>query len=286
MPIYVQIIYLCLQYKKKPTILWQVNPSFPYGWIICSKSVIFQKFLQKKENNIFFSKTFLIENKYSTKEKKQQINHFIQQEKIQYPIILKPDNGVGGIGIKFIEDKNKLKNSLHDIKKNYVLQEYISRENELSIFFIKDTDKKTGKIWSITKRSTIKNNKDPELIIPERKVICHDKSHLITKEINNLFNEITNIPGFYFGRFDIRTKDIETFLTTWKDFKILEVNVWAHSIAVQAFDKRYNRREKYNIFFNQMKMAFAIANTNAKLPSAYPDQNFTNFFKWFIDIFE
>ncbi len=285
-PICIQLLWLCLEYKRKPTILWKTNPLFPYGGMICGKSLIFQKFQQKKENDAFLAKTLLIPRYDTIPEKIKQSETFIQKHRLHYPLILKPDDGIGGIGLHFIKDKKALHKTLTTLKKNYILQEYVPWPSELSVFFIRDPHQKNWKIWAITRRYTIKKEQDPELMIPERKIICKDESHLITPALNRIFNTISNVQWFYFGRFDVRVKDIDTFLSQGKDFTILEVNVGAHSIALHAFDTKYNRSQRYKIFFDQLKFAFEIANKNRAIPSCYPKQTVNKFLKEFMDIYK
>ena len=286
LPLYVWIGRLCLKYKRKPTVLREVNPAFPYWWLICTKSIILEKFLQKKENTKFFTASLHIPANDFLSEKIKKSEIFLQKNKLHYPLILKPDNGVGGIGVQFIKNKSELKSILSQIKKDHILQEYVSRSEELSIFFIKEPHQKKGEIWSITKRYSIKQTQDPELMIPERRVICNDESHRITPIVHMLFNDISDIPWFHFGRFDIRVKDMEKFLSTGKDFTIIEVNVGAHSMALHAFDTKYNWIKKYRILFNQILFAFKIADKNADIPSHYPHQNFKEFLEWFMNIYK
>ena len=285
-PIYIQLGRLCLQYKKRPTILRKVNPKFPYGGLICPKSLIVEKFLEKEENKNYFTKTLALPAENTLQEKIRKVENFIQEYHLHYPIILKPDDGIGGVGLKFIHEKDELNSAISKLKKNYVLQEYISRSNEFSIFFIKQPGELSGRIRSMTRRYSIKKAQDPELMIPERKIICKDESQLVTPAINHIFNTISDIPWFYFGRFDIRVKDVEKFLSEGKDFTILEVNVGAHSIALHAFDKKYGRFKRYRIFFDQLRFAFEIANQNAETLADHPHQNFTEFLKKFIGIFQ
>ncbi|MEI7919534.1 MAG: ATP-grasp domain-containing protein [bacterium] len=141
-PIYLQIIYLSLQHKKSPSVLWKVNPGFPYGGIICSKSFVVQRFLQKKENTRFFTKTLSVSKIHTQEEKIKKIEQFMQKEKIHYPIILKPDDGIGGVGVLFIQNKNDLKKNIKNINKDYLVQEYVSRDQELSLFFVKNPQQK------------------------------------------------------------------------------------------------------------------------------------------------
>lgn len=284
-PIYLRLFLYCLKYKTNPTILWKVNPSFPYWWLISYKTAILERF-QVNENTFetFFCKTLAISAEDSPQQRIKKVETYIKKQKSHYPLILKPDDGIGWIGLRFIEDEKALITALRLIKKDYVLQEYVPRPLELSVFFIKYPLQK-GKIRSITRRYTIKNKDEPELMIPTRRIIYKDESHLINPMLEKKFNAIAKIEGFHFGRFDIRVKDMHTFISQWTWFKIIEVNVGAHSMALHAFDNKYSWTQRYKIFFDQLKFAFDIAKENEDL-QGYPNQNVREFLQWFFKIFK
>lgn len=95
----------------------------------------------------------------------------------------------------------------------------------------------------------------------------HDESFIIDPVLDKTFNAISDIHGFYFGRFDIRVKNIDDFVKTGKYFKILEVNVGAQTMALQALDPKYSFFQKYAIFAKQIAMAFKISQENLEKKS-------------------
>ena len=283
-PVYLRLFGYCLKYRVSPTILWKVNPSFPYGWLLASKTTVWEHFqANKKAFESFFCKTLTISISESPQQRIQHVQTYIQEQKFQYPLILKPNEGVGGMGLLFIEDEKTLLDALQCIKKEYILQEYISRPLELSIFFVKHPWQE-GRIRSITRRYTIKKDHEPELMIPTRKIIYKNESQLINPVLEQRFASIADIPGFYFGRFDIRVQDIDAFVSQGIWFKIMEVNVGVHSMAVHAFDCKYGRIRRYRILFDQLYLAFAIARKN--INAATPEQNVREFLQWFRAMFK
>ena len=166
----------------------------------------------KKIFERFFCKTLSIHIKDSLEKRIKETQEFIRGHRLRYPLILKPDDGIGGIGLQFIEDEEELFQSLASLKKDYILQEYLDRPLELSVFFIKYPSQQ-GKIWSITRRYTVKSKDEPELMIPTRKIICKDESDFITPILEKRFNALSDIDGFYFGRFDIRVQDSDKFIS-------------------------------------------------------------------------
>lgn len=285
-PVYFRLFWYCLKYRVSPTILRKVNPSFPYGGLLASKSLIRDHFqVNKKEFDKYFCKTLFISTKDSYQEKIHKAQLYIKEHQLKYPFVLKPNEGVGGMGLLFIENENILLDALQSIKKAYILQEYIVRPLELSVFFVKHPWQ-DGKIRSITRRYTIKKDSDPELMIPTRKIIYKDESVLINSVLEERFASISDIPGFCFGRFDIRVQDIDAFVTHGTWFKIMEVNVGVHSMAIHAFDSKYGRIKRYKILFDQLYLAFAIARKNVSASTPYPAQNIKAFLQWFRAMFK
>ncbi len=76
---------------------------------------------------------------------------------LQYPIIAKPDIGFRGYLVKKIESEAALNKYFNCIETNIILQEFISYENEIGVFYHKIPGEEKGKITSITlkKYSTI-----------------------------------------------------------------------------------------------------------------------------------
>jgi hypothetical protein len=69
-----------------------------------------------------------------------------------------------------------------------------------------------------------------------------------------------NTPGFYYGRYDLRTSSAEA-LTRGEDFRILELNgVSAESVNV--YDPKLSLREAYRTLYLQWRVAFEIGARN------------------------
>lgn len=95
-----------------------------------------------------------------------------------------------------------------------------------------------------------------------------DGNHLITKELTKTFDELClQIPGFYYGRFDIRAKDIEH---TYKgDFKVLELN-GAKSEPAHIYQPGHPIHKSYRSLFKHWSIMRRIAQQNRKNGHTYP----------------
>ncbi|RME73446.1 MAG: alpha/beta fold hydrolase [Verrucomicrobia bacterium] len=68
------------------------------------------------------------------------------------------------------------------------------------------------------------------------------------------------LPGFYFGRFDVRTPSAEA-LREQGEFRILEVN-GVTSESTHMYDPRYSVLQAWRILFTQWRLAFSIGAAN------------------------
>jgi len=93
--------------------------------------------------------------------------------------------------------------------------------------------------------------------------IFRDGSHLWSKELERKIDDLSrHLPGFYFGRFDIRYDD-EGDLRAGRDFKIVELN-GASSEATNIYDARNSLRSAYRTLFRQWRLVFEIGAANRK----------------------
>jgi hypothetical protein len=74
----------------------------------------------------------------------------LKKEKIQFPLIVKPDIGCRGLLVQKIHTEIELKNYLKKYPLDIIIEEFLEYENECGIFYHRNPNKKKGKISSIT----------------------------------------------------------------------------------------------------------------------------------------
>lgn len=95
-----------------------------------------------------------------------------------------------------------------------------------------------------------------------RGTIFYDASHLISNELTQKINNISNeIEGFYYGRFDVKTES-EADLKKG-NFIILEVN-GANSEATHIYDPGYTILKAYKEVKRHLDIQFRISKMNSK----------------------
>lgn len=132
LPIFFVLLWYSIRYRTSPAILIRANPAFPYGGLICSKTKIFERFQKnRKEYERFFLKTLGVFIKDPVLQRIENAKKFIKENDFSYPVIFKPDQAIAGVGLKCIQDEQELLRSIHKMRKDYVLQEYLDRPYEL-----------------------------------------------------------------------------------------------------------------------------------------------------------
>ncbi len=88
-------------------------------------------------------------------------------------------------------------------------------------------------------------------------------NHLINDKLNVAFDIISKqIPGFYYGRYDLRVKSIED-LYEGRHIQIMELNGLTAD-AAHIFDPYYKLRDAYKTQIKQCKISYQIAQQNLR----------------------
>jgi hypothetical protein len=190
----------------------------------------------------------------------------LQQAGIAFPLIAKPDIGFRGFLVKKIETTAELQVYLQRFPANFVLQEFVWKDQEFGVLYHRFPDQDRGAITSLTLKeflsvigdgqSTVLElvHRHPRALLQlDRLQLTHaavlptipatnervaldiignhskgtrfiNGNHLIDKQLEQTFDAIAQqIPGFYYGRFDIKCDSLEA-LRQGQDLIILEIN--------------------------------------------------------------
>ncbi len=194
-----------------------------------------------------------------------QVVHQLNAEKIDFPMIAKPDVGFRGLLVEKVNTLQELKMHIQQYEIDFIIQEFIESPIEFSVFYHKVPGEKKGEITSLTIKEFLEIKGDGDtsfgLLLEQKsraKVILEDLklrydavwhtvppygkkikvveignhargahfingNHLIDDELLVVFEELQrNIPGWNYGRVDIRCESIEALKKG--DFKIIEIN--------------------------------------------------------------
>ncbi len=138
-------VWLYCAYKARTLLFFHgANPSIKYGGMAMeSKKEIYDLI---PEN--FIPKTFFI----STENHFKEILIRFRSQEIAFPVIVKPDIGLKGLGVVQIENLNELEDYQKNNDCDFLIQEKINFKNEVGIFYHRFPNEKKGKITGMVKK--------------------------------------------------------------------------------------------------------------------------------------
>ncbi len=275
------------------------NPSIKNGGLYGDSKYEIYKLLPKG----LYPYTLLI-NKDAT----VNFDLLLNEHSLSFPVIVKPDIGCRGVGVKKVFNNAELCAYQHEIKANFLIQEISEYPNELGLFYWRLPNQKQGKISGITLKkfltvegngvhtleellrknpryelqlTKLKEHYDLKEIVPAGKQKClvpfgnhnrgtefTDGKIYITNKLEQTFDALLReIPGFYYGRLDIRYTSLAE-LEEGRNFSIIELN-GAKSEPTHIYDPAhsfvYGQREIFkhqNIFQHIVKLNLSLSKTN------------------------
>lgn len=235
-----------------------------------------------------------------------EVFQWMKEQKLDFPVIAKPDQGARGFGVEFIENEEQLKKYHKKTKIDYLVQGYLDDPQEFGVFVIQAPEdfyissiiQKDFLILYGDGRSTLKElfNKHPRaskyftvkdlplytdriLEVGEKLLLEPIGNHcrgtkfvnansIIDEKLTQYFKELTeSVPGFYYGRFDIKAPSVEALCQG--EFKVLELN-GASAEPGHIYDPKYKLKQAYKDLFWHWKKMSEIVEMNRK---KYPKEN-------------
>ncbi len=141
---------LCLAIKHRSLALCTaVNPCMPTGGFIGeSKS----KILDGLDAGMGLIARYRLLNATDNLDQRlSQSAEFQAELERPFPIILKPEVGQRGSGVRLLKDAQELRRALAEMLVDHVIQEYVPGP-EYGVFYIRDAGAERGRIFSITKK--------------------------------------------------------------------------------------------------------------------------------------
>jgi Tubulin-tyrosine ligase family len=80
-------------------------------------------------------------------------NKLLNESKLSFPLIVKPDIGLRGIGVQKIYSLGELDRYSKNTKRKFLIQEYIELPNEVGLFYCRMPNESEGKITGLTLKS-------------------------------------------------------------------------------------------------------------------------------------
>ncbi|MBK8149255.1 MAG: VTT domain-containing protein [Acidobacteria bacterium] len=300
-PVVAKILTLAVRYRSL-TVFTCANPGIPAGGFVGeSKDGILRMVNASPAAEPFSLRHALL----SGEAKFQDAKAFMSASRLGFPIVLKPDAGERGFGVRIVRTEGELEELLADTADDQVIQEFAPGE-EVSVFYYRFPATDRGEIFAITEKrfpfvvgdgeSTLE-----ELILDDDRAICLAKSYL---EQNDARLDDVPLPGEKVAIIDIGThsrgaifldgerlrtpelesvidricRGIEGFNFGRFDIRVRSFEDFSRgesfrivelngvtSEATNIYDPKYTLRDAYRKLFRQWEIAFEIGVRNREL---------------------
>ncbi|HYE56041.1 MAG TPA: hypothetical protein VD996_14425 [Chitinophagaceae bacterium] len=221
----------------------------------------------------------------------------------EFPLIVKPDIGGKGRGVKKVNDAAALVSYVRKFPFDMLVQEYVPYEEEVGIFYYRYPDEPKGHISGIVGKHFLKVKGDgastiEQLLRKEKRYILQlpalqellgeglqevlpvgeervlvpygnhargalfvDYSHWADEKLVNVIDAVCQqVPGFYYGRLDIKYNTLEK-LREGKEFSIIELN-GAGSEPTHMYDPRHSLFDAWRFIIRHWLILWRISRRN------------------------
>jgi membrane protein DedA with SNARE-associated domain len=214
------------------------------------------------------------------------------------PVVLKPDVGERGAGVSIARTQDDVRRYLAAARTPTIVQQYVGGL-EFGVFYVRHPGEPAGRIFSITEkrfpevigdgRATLRQlilrdtraARIAEVYLAQhadripapgervrlveigshcRGAIFLDGSRYETPALRAAIDAVAQChPGFYFGRFDLRSPSLADFQAG--RFSVLELN-GVSAEATHIYDPALSVWDAYDVLFRQWRLAFRIGAAN------------------------
>jgi len=298
-PIALYIAWLALKHRSLmlPT---AANPAIQGGGFIGeSKSAILELFGAENE---LVARHRLLRAERPIEERLAAARAFAGELEAPFPLVLKPDVGQRGSGVRIVRDEAELEERLREAKVDWLVQEYVDGP-EYGVFWLREPGAPRGRIFSITEKrfaEVVGDGKHTleELVLLDERAVAIAPTYLrlhpdrlqevpAAGEAIRLVEVGTHCRGAIFrdgghlatrelaARIDALSHRVEGFRFGRYDLRAASKEALREgrdfkvielnglaSEATHVYDPRVPLREAYRVLFEQWRLAFEIGRAN------------------------
>ncbi len=171
LPVFGWIAWLALRYRSL-TVFTVANPAIPEsGFIGESKSDILDGLDRE-----WVAPYERIAGALPADEKIARVRDFVAAQRLVLPIVLKPDAGQRGNGVKIARDWDQIEQYCATARMDFLVQEFVAGR-EYGVFYVRLPDQPQGRIFSITDKRLPSVTGDgrrtlEELVLADPRAVC------------------------------------------------------------------------------------------------------------------
>jgi membrane protein DedA with SNARE-associated domain len=174
-PVFFYVLYLGFIKLRKPTFFTTVNPGIKpdSGFIGESKDAIYKALAGAGDAILPWTR---IPSGLSVGERIDTLHSFLRERELDYPVVLKSDEGQRSLGVKVIHNETEAREYLQLAPGDSIAQQYCPGV-EFGIFYVRLPEEEHGRIISITEKHLSYVHGDgqstlEELILNDPKAVC------------------------------------------------------------------------------------------------------------------
>jgi pimeloyl-ACP methyl ester carboxylesterase/membrane protein DedA with SNARE-associated domain len=146
-PVVLYVLWLGIRHRSF-LLFTAANPAIPAGGFIAESKA---EILEGLGESAHIAKTKLISDSESIEERKDAVRRFMDENRLQLPIVLKPDAGQRGSGVVIARSAEQIHDYLKRTRCPVLAQEYVPG-SEFGVFYYRYPNEERGKIFSITEK--------------------------------------------------------------------------------------------------------------------------------------
>lgn len=171
-PVVAYIAYLGIRFRSW-TLFTAANPAIPAGGFVGESKHEILDGLNGAES---WLPRFTLLPLEEPSQRLARATEFINQHRLQFPVVLKPDAGQRGSGVSIVRSLEQVREYLDSAPFPVILQEYVSGE-EYGVFYCRYPGDERGRVFSVTEKRMpvlIGDGKRTleELILADDRAVC------------------------------------------------------------------------------------------------------------------
>ena len=178
-PIALYVIYLGIRYRSL-TLFTAANPAIPGGGFVGESKGAILAGLSASADRV--APWLLLTAHRSPAERQAAARQFMRSQHLEFPVVMKPDTGERGSGVKVVRTDAELDEYLERAEGDVLIQQFVEGR-EFGVFYYRYPDQATGRIFSITdKRLPVLTGDGihtlEELILRDERAVCMARLYL------------------------------------------------------------------------------------------------------------
>ncbi len=264
-PLVPYLVWLMIRHRS-PTVFTAANPGIATGGTVGESKAATLTSVERAGGPV--AEFSLVAPHSDRGARVRAATRWMDQTGVTFPVIVKPDVGEQGWGVALIYTRPGLERYFDCMRVAIIVQRYL-HGIEAGIFYSRRPGAERGRIVSISEsthhqgvRADPCPEEAPSIVFG---FTCHDAEyrHALNWNSPQLERAIDSlgraVPGFFFGRFDVRAASVGALLRG--EFIVIELN-GVLSESTHIYDPAVNYARACATLFAQWRVAFEIGSEN------------------------